>query len=1109
MASFRTFSEVVATMLERLRLVQPNLDTKPGTVSRDLFVDIQADQIDRLYRTLAAISEKQSLASTSGADLDMLASNFGITRTTGALASGVVIFATNSISTDILIPSGTLVRARNGVSFSVIGNYAMTPFEKGRFAATANRLRKSLNIAGINSKYAIEVPVQATRPGTAGNVASLQVIESGLGSGVSLGSNVNVVNLTALFGGSNVEVDSSFRARILSIFGGSNTGTSSGYRSAAFSTSGVLDAIVVEPGSTLMLRDGTETIELDGGENRILSSGTGGKVDIYILGKVLAEASESFIYTDLSGTGGASDERNDVILGQAGQDPTRTSSERRVLAFKSGSLPLQPVDSMTSVVGSQSGVFAEESIDEEGIASGNYRLVKDVNPETGGSPFGFDSIHFISGEKEVLGEIVSKPNINSADALRYTDMSSMSNIYQDIRITGENSSVSIAGRDFVQLNHFPVTAVSSIKNKTTGETYILKRGIDDLSSGPTDTGLVKIEGRSLPGTSDILESAYTWRKSFDKYIDYDHTDNNRILFDSSKADVIDWSLSNGMHDEASTIEKTEDGIEYIVSTEYPISRIVSVHSLTSATATVGEVSRDGVMGSVGMDLGGGYSDVKNIESVVTSTGMEVYNTRASDGGFASNIVYLPSDSPVVAGDAVTVSFNKIELFDIEGGNGAFSSNTVTLPSEDILSEAGVLTLVDESEQLNLEIFVKYVAEIQNIIEAASLGSLPVIGSDASNSLFSAAIEENNQGIQPIFFKPTSGDISRFGPAQLSVIMAAAGSPGKIKIAGTTLTRLDLNLTAGLSMDGLDMSLRSELESLFGGSIPEGVGVARVDSAQLLSSDMIFKSEYDIAGSKLQSAKYSPGSSAPVSSMEVYAVILPSTPNNSLIVASSGDVVRVSVLIYNNQDTEELYFSGSGAAITNKRFGRISRVSVSSGFRASTGLLSGSVSIYPMSQPESNDIYYVDYSFVAPKEGERITISYNVNDVISSTTSAVESVRPITADVLVKSAEELSVDVSGTIMINENYILNVNSIIEDVANNITNILSSSRLGSVIDYSDLISSAAAVKGVDSVDISMFNESGLGGRKSFIKALDNQYISPGSVLFEAVLREEFRIS
>jgi len=66
-----------------------------------------------------------------------------------------------------------------------------------------------------------------------------------------------------------------------------------------------------------------------------------------------------------------------------------------------------------------------------------------------------------------------------------------------------------------------------------------------------------------------------------------------------------------------------------------------------------------------------------------------------------------------------------------------------------------------------------------------------------------------------------------------------------------------------------------------------------------------------------------------------------------------------------------------------------------------------------------------------------------------------------------------------------------------------------LSSVIDYSDIISAAAGVTGVDSVDISLFNISGESGRKSFVKSLDNQTISPGSVLFSAITREQFRVS
>ena len=60
MARIKSFNELVASMIERLRLTQPNLDTKPGTVARDLFVDLQADELQKVYNLMSIISEKQS-----------------------------------------------------------------------------------------------------------------------------------------------------------------------------------------------------------------------------------------------------------------------------------------------------------------------------------------------------------------------------------------------------------------------------------------------------------------------------------------------------------------------------------------------------------------------------------------------------------------------------------------------------------------------------------------------------------------------------------------------------------------------------------------------------------------------------------------------------------------------------------------------------------------------------------------------------------------------------------------------------------------------------------------------------------------------------------------
>ena len=111
--------------------------------------------------------------------------------------------------------------------------------------------------------------------------------------------------------------------------------------------------------------------------------------------------------------------------------------------------------------------------------------------------------------------------------------------------------------------------------------------------------------------------------------------------------------------------------------------------------------------------------------------------------------------------------------------------------------------------------------------------------------------------------------------------------------------------------------------------------------------------------------------------------------------------------------------------------------------------------------------------------------------------------------LVKEAKELLVDVSATIMINEDRLDSADSILQDASNAVSSLLSTNRLGSVIDYSDVISVIAGINGIDSVNISLFNITNEVGRKSYIRALDNQTISPGNINIEAVTRKNFRIT
>ena len=187
-----------------------------------------------------------------------------------------------------------------------------------------NKCENSVRSEVFSDSFSLEVPIQAISRGTLSNISSFQITQNNT-------SELTVVNIQSTTGGADAESDSVFRARIFSLFNGSNTGTALGFKNAALSVQGVIDALVVEPGNSLMLRDGSEVIKSEDGNLKILNSGSGGKVDIYILGSLLEEVTESFIFRDKSDDSNISDDKNDITLGYSNQDLTKTIMERRLL----------------------------------------------------------------------------------------------------------------------------------------------------------------------------------------------------------------------------------------------------------------------------------------------------------------------------------------------------------------------------------------------------------------------------------------------------------------------------------------------------------------------------------------------------------------------------------------------------------------------------------------------------------------------------------------------------------------------------------------------------------------------------------------------------------
>ena len=1103
MASSRGFSDIVNSMIERLKVSQPNLDTKPGSVSRDLFIDLPADQIARFYNVLNVLSQKQSLSSSSGQDLDLLASNFGIGRKTGSPSSGFIVVCTNNLSSDIPISTGTTGTSRNGLTFKTLGNYSMTVGEKGRLSANATRLKKALNLAGISASYAIEIPVQCTRVGSAGNISSQQI--------VSLDVNLNglvVTNLSPFSGGQNREGDDGFRSRILSVFSGANIGTSSGYRSAALALNGIQDVIVVEPGSSLMLRDGTETIATSDGGTRILNSGNGGKVDVYVLGNKTEVVSESYIFTDLSGKGDPTREENDYVLGQQDQDLTRTIEERRLLALKNNNLPLQPVSNVISITGSKSGDLIQKYVNQYGETIGNFELIKDASDSVGGSPFGYDKIHFISGSKKVDAESISKGSINSIDSLAFTDINNLDSVYLDISEVNEAAFVSKTNRNIINLVHKPIIRVNRVQNLTTSEVYVISNQNFDDKSGLNTTGQITISGKQLPTPSDVISVNYIWRKYFNPSVDFAGYKNISVYKTSSSNNVIDWTTSNGVSKEESLVTISNDGFEYQVELLNNITSVASVWVESSATSTVSTIIVNGIE-NLGVDLSSLGNTINNVISIKrNSDGLDLYNTTKDNGSIIGYKIILPTDSVAAIGDSVSVFYNKIELYNFDGTDGVFANNLITLPSQQTREIQGIDSLILDLYANQSTVYISYVSKKDFLVSQTDLTNLPIQSLLNANTLIGIGGTINTL-LQPIdynFENSTPISIFRYGPAQLKFLFSAIINPGKIKIQGTSFNNYILEIS-GINTSGRIIDITNALLSKLNlASIPSTYSIAKVDKISYTSGGI--SSDLEIHGYGLLDNLYDQNRCSKDSSLSSLKISVPSHSGNPSSF-NSGDTIFVYCQILNTNEQEDIYVRSSGTKITNNIFGRIGSISILNGFKSTAGILKGSLEVTAFNQPISFTNYNTDYSFLAPKNGERLQISYSLNRLVIDATQAIESCRPITADLLVKEAFSIEVDVSGTILVNDDFLTESASIEQNVITAITGLLTTNSLGSRIDYSDVSSVAANIRGVDSVNISLFNKSGKTGRKAFIYALENQTIIPGTITISTVSKDKFRIN
>jgi uncharacterized phage protein gp47/JayE len=714
MVTIRSVNEIISNLMDFFRLAQPTLDTKPGTVARDLFIEGPSAQLSLLYDQLQGVSNLQSLRLSVGTDLDKLGKNYGLVRKQSTPSTGVALLTFASLNATININKGSPVYTAGGLGFTVVNGFSIVPSNINSYRSTATKFAAQLAFVGITDQYAIETTVIASSPGSAGNIGQYTL------SKVSIGGISNVTNTVAFTGGTDQETDAAFRNRILATFSGSSVGTSLGYLNAALSVTGVQDATVIGPGNPLMTRDGTVSENING-VLTVISEGSGGKVDVVVLGANDVSNIDTFIYQDKSNQNNPSSPKNNFVLGQIPSNANMSVSQKRVTDIQAGVLPSQPVDSIIQVTGSISGSnFIPFSVDGYGRPSGNYQLVKDSGVY-GGSSFGFDTFEWTNNQILYQEDLI-KGQANGQDATTFTDVLQITDAQQQLGVTNENSVVT-SDRSIIQLLHFPATNVTRVFNTNTGERYLITNQNVDHTTPFNNTGRVQISGNTLPSPSDTLQVDYTWIVDYDRYSDFDGLVDTANIRTSTNS--IDWGYPSDIKNELVEFDLQVGDNFYVGNTTHPVDTIVSVGQFLQVDGYVQTVTSGVFINRLSVIIPNLVIASTSVDSVTwKNSNVELYNTAQDNGSFSSvtevvgiqvlfnTVIILPSDTVAQVGDRVTAYLNTANVFMNSAAQGSSNGTQVTIPSSLINTT---------SDRINLR--VKYVANVSDLFSSV-ITSLP-------------------------------------------------------------------------------------------------------------------------------------------------------------------------------------------------------------------------------------------------------------------------------------------------------------------------------------------------------------------------------------------------
>lgn len=267
----KSLSTIISDLIGFISTAIPGISTRSGTSVRDIVIDSPAQEFEIAYTELDTVSQLSSLQnynSFTTAQLDAVASDYGLTRLLGTKSIGTLVFRFR-VLTAVNIPFGTQV-STIATSGSVVTNFIISSaisvsqadlpayynYATGFYEVTANI--ESLNLGSVNNVDA----------NTITNISS------------SITNLDSVTNSLPTTDGTDDESNQSLAARISVKRAGNNVGTKSGYENVINADNRVTDSIVVSPNDPEMLRNEF-----------------GGSIDIYVLGTSLTSIDEAQVWS--------------------------------------------------------------------------------------------------------------------------------------------------------------------------------------------------------------------------------------------------------------------------------------------------------------------------------------------------------------------------------------------------------------------------------------------------------------------------------------------------------------------------------------------------------------------------------------------------------------------------------------------------------------------------------------------------------------------------------------------------------------------------------------------------------------------------------------------